>query len=87
MPAAPKSSRTKEFDTVPETPKLSYEQRSKRDRKPITRYSEHGFARLVAGPQSYKEAIVSLDSDAWQHAMIEEHQAIMDASIWEEVDM
>jgi len=26
MPAAPKSSRTKEFDTVPETPKLFYEQ-------------------------------------------------------------
>jgi len=72
-PVAAKSSRTKEFDTVPETPKLSYEQRPKSDRKPVTRYSEHGFARLVAEPQSYKEAMASLDSDAWQHAMMEEH--------------
>ena len=43
-PAAPKLSLTKEFDTVPETPKLSYEQWPKWDYKPVTRYSEHGFA-------------------------------------------
>jgi len=72
-PAAPKSSRTKEFDTVPETPKLSYEQRPKWDRKLVTRYSEHGFAQLVAEPQSYKEAIASLDPDVWQHAMMEKY--------------
>jgi len=41
----------------------------------------------VAEPQSYKEAMVSLDSDAWQYAMMEEHQAIMDAGVWEEVEM
>jgi len=64
MPATPKSSWTKEFDTVPKTPKLSYEQRPKRDRKPITTYSKHDFARLVAEPQSYKEPMASLDSDA-----------------------
>jgi len=62
--ATPKSSLTKEFDTVSETPKLSYELRPKRDCKPVTRYSEHGFARLVTGPQSYKEAMASLDLDA-----------------------
>jgi len=64
MPAAPKSSRTKEFDTVLETPKLSYKQRPTRTMKPVQHYSEHGFARLVAAPQSYKEAMTSLDSDA-----------------------
>jgi len=63
-PAALRSSRTKEFDTVLKTPKLLYEQRPERDRKPVTRYSEHGFARLVAEPQSYKEAMAFLDSDA-----------------------
>jgi len=31
--------------------------------------------------------MASLDSDAWQHAIIEEHQAIMDVGIWEEVEM
>jgi len=31
--------------------------------------------------------MVSLESDAWQHQMMEEHQAIMDASVWEVVDM
>jgi len=72
-PAAPKLSLTKEFDTVPKTPKLSYEQWPKWDRKLVTRYKEHSFARLVAEPQFYKEAMASLDSDAWQHAMIEEH--------------
>jgi len=41
----------------------------------------------VAEPQSYKKAMASLDSDAWQHAMMEAHQAIMDASIWEVIDM
>jgi len=73
MPAAPKPSRTKEFDTVPETPKLSYEQRPTRTMKPVQRYSEHSFARLVAEYQSYKEAMISLHSDAWQHAMMEEY--------------
>jgi len=80
-PAAPKSSRTTTFDTVPETPKLSYDQRPKRNRKQTQHYFEHGFARLVAEPQSYKEAMASLDSDAWQHAMMEEHQAMMDAGV------
>jgi len=61
-PAALKSSRTKEFDTVLETPKLSYEQRPTRTKKPGQCDSEHDFARLVAEPQSSKEAIVSLDS-------------------------
>jgi len=41
----------------------------------------------VAEPQSYKEAMTSLDSDAWQHAMMEEHQAIMDAGLWKEFEM
>jgi len=49
-PAAPKSSRTIMFDMVPETSKLSYDQRSKRDRKQTQWYFEHGFARLVAEP-------------------------------------
>jgi len=31
--------------------------------------------------------MASLDSDAWQHAIIEEYQAIIDAGIWEEVEM
>jgi len=31
--------------------------------------------------------MASLDSDVWQHAMMEEHQAIMDAGVWEEVEM
>jgi len=64
MSAAPKSSQTKEFDTVPETTNLSYEQRPTRTKKLVQCYSEHGFARLVADPQSYKEAMASLDSDA-----------------------
>ena len=54
MPAAYKSSRTKEFDTVHETLKLYYEQWPKWDCKPITRYSEHGFVRLVAEPNPIK---------------------------------
>jgi len=41
----------------------------------------------VAEPQSYKEAMASLDMDAWQHAMMEEHQAIMDAGVWEVFEM
>jgi len=86
-PAAPKLSWTKEFDTVPETPKLSFKQLPKQAPKPINRYSEHGFAQLVAEPQSHKEAMASLDSDAWEHAIMEEHQAIMDAGIWEEVEL
>jgi len=80
-PVASKSSQTKEFDTVPETPKLSYEQRPTRTMKPVQHYSKYGFARLVAEPQSYKETMASLDSDVWQHAMMEEHQAIMDTGI------
>ena len=31
--------------------------------------------------------MASLDSDAWQHAIMEEHQAMIDAGVWEEFEM
>ena len=36
----------------------------------------------MAEPNSYREAIASLDSEACQQAMFEEHQAIEEAGTW-----
>jgi len=81
-PSAPKSSRRKDFSEVPETPKLDYESYPKRSTKGPDCYSESGWARLVAEPNSYQEAVSSLDADAWQQAILEEHQVIEEAGTW-----
>jgi len=62
--------------TVPKTPNLSQHPKQQNIKKP-NYYSEHGFVGLVAEPSTYKKAMASLDSDAWQHAIMEEHQALL----------
>ena len=78
MPSATKSSKTARFDGVSETPKLAYKSYLKRDRKQTQGYSEHGFARLVVEPTTYKEAMASLDAHAWQSVILEEFQSIQE---------
>ena len=62
-PSAHKSSKTTSDDDVTETPKLSYASHTKRDRKQSHAYSEHGFARLVVEPTTYKYVLAYLDAD------------------------
>ena len=64
-PSAPKTSKTTRFDEVLETPKIDYKSYAKRDCKQTQRYSENGFARLVVEPNTYKQAMASLDADSW----------------------
>ncbi|MHB8545134.1 MAG: DDE-type integrase/transposase/recombinase, partial [Leptospirales bacterium] len=83
-PAAPKTIRTKKPAELTDTPRLDYEnypqpRMSQRQSKAPDRYSQSGWARLVAEPNSYREAMASPDSDSWQQAMLEEHQAIEEA--------
>ena len=72
-PSAPKTSRLKHFYEVPETPKLDYKSYLKRSTKGPDHYSESGWARLVAEPDSYQEAMSSRDTNAWQQAILEEY--------------
>jgi hypothetical protein len=70
-PAAPKTTRTKRPSQLTDTPRLDYEnypqpRMSTRQSKAPDRYSQSGWARLVAEPNSYREAMASPDSDSWQ---------------------
>ena len=78
-PSAPKSYKTARYDEVPETAKLAYELYTKRERKQTQRYYEHGFARLVVEPTTYKQAMASLDADSWQSGIVEQYQSIQAA--------
>ena len=62
-----------------ETPTLDYKSHPKRERKHTEHYSEHRYESLVAEPTTYKQAMVSLDADSWQAAILEDNESIQEA--------
>ena len=96
-PTAPRSNRYGTFDKN-EYP-YPYIPCPRREAKKPEKYSEHGWAKIASNnyaylastgsaliaqePSTYKEALAGLDADKWIAAVMEEHQSIQDAGVWE----
>jgi hypothetical protein len=73
---------------TPELTSTDESHRPNRDCNPPERYGfPRGSAHLLYEPNTYQEAMNSLDADKWIAAMQVEHQAMIDANVWDILDI